>query len=169
MLERAVGVLASVTESVVVVEHPLRPIDRAWLGARPARVVQDPRDGGPLAGLEAGLSAVASEWALVLAADMPWLRPELLELLAAAATAADGSVDVVALESAPGVAEPLPAVYRRRVLARARRNLDVGRLRMLELLADTSVQLVERRRWLAADPSGRSLRSVNRPEDLPAP
>ena len=133
------------------------------------RLVAECREGGPVAGLEAGLAAVAREWALVLAADMPWLRPEVLELLAAAATVADGSVDVVALESAPGVAEPLPAAYRRRVLARARRNVDAGRLRMLDLLADTSVQLVERRRWMAADPSGRSVRSVNRPEDLPAP
>src|SRR3972149_6701536 len=46
----------------------------------PVRFVEDAVPGaGPLAGVQAGLSAAANELALVVACDMPFLNPHLLE------------------------------------------------------------------------------------------
>jgi molybdenum cofactor guanylyltransferase len=169
MLQRTAAVLSAIVGPIIVVEHPERPVDVAWLGNIRHRVVADLRPGGPLAGLEAGLKAADTAWVLAVAADMPWLRAGVLQLIVDEAQGAPLGIDAIALEAAPRVAEPLLAAYRRRVLSVVDRHLSEGSWRLRDLLADLRVQLIGRNRWSVLDPAGRSIINLNTPNDLELP
>lgn len=120
--------------------------------------VADTRPGqGPLAGLEAALSAAQTEWLAFTGVDLPGLTPGFWEALAQART--PGALAVLPLDEA-GRPQPLAGLYHRNVLPRVTALLDAG----------------ERRLRLAAPPeqgvflgglSG-ALRNVNTPEALAA-
>ena len=74
MLDRVVEAVAA-AETVVVV-GPARPSARPVLSVR-----EDPPGGGPVAALAAGLAHVRSDVVAVLAADLPFLTPDVLLLM----------------------------------------------------------------------------------------
>jgi molybdopterin-guanine dinucleotide biosynthesis protein A len=85
LLDRVLGAVASA--SVTVVVGPQRATSRPVLWAR-----EDPPGGGPAAALAAGLLLVEAPWVAVLAADLPFLTPAVVDLLLAAAQGSDGAV-----------------------------------------------------------------------------
>lgn len=86
LLARTVDAALDAAE-VVVVGDPV-PTERPVTFVR-----EEPRFGGPAAGLLAGVDALLrpAAYVAVLAVDMPWLQPRTLRRLSAAALAADGS------------------------------------------------------------------------------
>nr|WP_297424438.1 NTP transferase domain-containing protein [uncultured Actinotalea sp.] len=142
LLDRVLDATGSARRVVVV-----GPADLARPGVR--TVLEDPPDGGPVAGLDAGLRALGddpgAEYAggagdpdaadlpdapaghvLVLACDVP-RAAELVPALQAAAVRAPDA-DVVWAVDAEGRGQPLLALYRRDALlaALARRHADGG-------------------------------------------
>jgi molybdopterin-guanine dinucleotide biosynthesis protein A len=128
LLERAVSELAAVSQPVMLAcgSQPRY----AELGLPLAL----DREGGlgPLAGLEAGLSAAGEGWVLCLACDMPGAGGALLRALVARARAA--RCDAALLSSARGV-EPLCGVYHTRLLGPVRAALAAGERKMTSLFA----------------------------------
>lgn len=125
LLERTLSATFTAVE-VVVVGDPVpttRPV---------TFTVEDPRGGGPAAGLLAGLRAFyrAPDLVMVLAVDMPRVGPgtfaRLTDALLAPATAAGpdggeaGPPDGAMLVGSDGRRQPLCAVYRYDALQRAR-------------------------------------------------
>lgn len=119
MVQRVVDRLATVTDEVVVncrddqVDH----IQTALADQSTAvRLATDPvPDRGPLAGIQTGLEAVDREYAAVVACDMPFVDPDLLEFLFERAREHDGAV--VQLED--GWYQTTQAVYRADAMAHA--------------------------------------------------
>ena len=138
LLERALAATFGAVE-VVVVGDPVpttRPVTFA---------VEDPRRGGPAAGLLAGLRAFyrPPDVVMVLAVDMPRVGPGTFARLTEALLD-DPGADAALLVSADGRHQPLCAVYRYDALQRVRpaRREDehglpfhrlVGRLRTVEV------------------------------------
>lgn len=123
-------------------------------------VVEDIRPGlGPLAGLEAALTAAETPWILLVACDMPAVSTALFRNLLAAA--ASCRADAVVPCHAGRGREPLCAAYHRRALRTVRRALDSGDLKMLHLLESLKVY-----EWTAEDRG--AFRNVNTAEDLAA-
>jgi molybdopterin-guanine dinucleotide biosynthesis protein A len=154
---------ARVADPVVLVApegHPARRV------AAPAtRLVADPGL-GPLAALAAALEALEAEHVLVLAADHPGLRAELLAHLVALA----GEPEAVACRRGPRL-EPLVAVYRRAPALAAARARLAGPARgrsLLGLLSDLRTLVVEEAAWRQVDPDGRSFVDLDDPADLAA-
>lgn len=168
ILRRTVEAVGAAVDHLIVVAHPGRPIDPRWLRGIDAQIVHDLRTGGPLAGIEAGLRATRTVWALVVGGDMPWLRVEVLQLLRAESARARSSIDMVAIESTPNVAEPLLAAYRRRVVSTVSAALDVGNLRLQDLIAALRVKRLPPHLWQPLDPEHLSLTNLNTPEELHA-
>lgn len=130
----------------------------------PARIVPDEIPGhGPVAGLVTGLRAVASEWAVVVACDMPLLSPALLDRMCERART-DREADVIVVETTRGI-EPLHAVYRRTALPIAAGYLDSGQRSMRGLLAALRREVVPRELVATLDPHGRSCFNANTPDD----
>lgn len=155
---RAARAAAAVAAPVVLVAPAGHP---AWSLGWPA--VADPGE-GPLAALAAALAALPAEHVLVLGADHPELRPELLALLAAERRLAAA----VACRRA-GRLEPLVAVVERApALAAARERLGAGDRSLRGLLRSLRVAVLDEARWRPADPEGRSFADLDEPADLAA-
>jgi molybdopterin-guanine dinucleotide biosynthesis protein A len=163
LLRRVLAALTQVSDDLVVVESARSPVPRELLSGHAVRLVADRRENaGPLAGIEAGLSAAAGPVALVVASDAPWLQPALLRLLAGQL---EGDADAAVIVSEHGP-EPLLAAYRSEVAAVASALLDHGERRMGALLDELRLISVEASVWRSVDPEGRSLRNLNVPADL---
>jgi molybdopterin-guanine dinucleotide biosynthesis protein A len=105
----------------------------------PYRLVFDRRlDAGPLAGLEAGLSAAREEVMFAVACDMPYVTLEVAEMAVAAARTSDAAIPRVADR-----AEPVCAAYRRSALAAISAALDAGDLKLAELAERLDVTWLE--------------------------
>lgn len=123
---------------VVVGTTPLRGVagDRTVL-----QTLEDPPDGGPVAGIAAGLDALApgTEWVAVAAVDQPQAA-RALGALAGEVAHVGAEVQAVSPVDATGHRQWLLAVYRRSALAAA--------LGALPDVRDTSVRrLVSGLRW----------------------
>lgn len=113
-------------------------------------------DGGPLAGIHAGLASLDVPWLLVCACDLPFVTSDVLRRMRSFAS--DDVEAVVALQS-DGQTQPLCAIYHRRLLPRVEAALARGNRgvrRFVESLS--SVRLI--------DATDEPLRNINRPEDL---
>ena len=159
LLGRVCGVLRRICDPLVVVHaagQQLPPLADAEL-------VRDPHpDRGPLEGIAAGLAAVDGrrEAAFVCATDLPQLHPQfvlaLVDLL-------DDDVDAV-MPVADGRDQPLAAVYRPGLWARAQALLDAGERRAWVLADGARLRRVE----AAGLPQPSSLRNLNTAEDYAA-
>ncbi len=157
IFERQVAVLAPrVAEIVVSAPTPIAGY----------RTVADAvTDGGPLAGIAAGLEVVTTPWLLVVAGDMPYVSGELVDLLLD--RRGDDGVGI----EIDGLPQPLCCVLRAEATRPAlARLLATGQRKASRLLTDAGLAL----RWLAEpelraiDPELRALSNVNLPADLPA-
>lgn len=129
LIDYPLGVLREVAGRVVLASGA-----EARFSELGAECVLDPvPDGGPLAGLVAGLAAARAPesrtpWVVVLACDMPRAKSELLRRLLE--RAARGGLDAALFETRGGV-EPLCAVYSTACYSAALLALAAGERRML--------------------------------------
>ena len=141
----------------------LRPEQPTPLTSHTVAVVRDKIDhAGPLGGLQALLSWLPAEWALVVACDQPFVAPQLLsELLAGT----HHDVDVLCGQP-DGALEPFPGLYRRTCLPVIDRMLAEGARSVQDLLAAVRVHALSLRRVRRWDPELLSYLNVNTPDDL---
>jgi molybdopterin-guanine dinucleotide biosynthesis protein A len=121
-------------------------------------------DVGPLAGIAAGLKAMLTPWLLVVAGDMPYLSPAVVDLLI---DAIDPLYEAVGVRI-NGLPEPLVCMLSRRAYPAAERRLQTRRNKVAGLLTEERLHV----RWLeeaelrAVDPTLQAFVNVNEPEDL---
>jgi molybdopterin-guanine dinucleotide biosynthesis protein A len=136
-------------------------------GALRARFVRDAiSHEGPLVGTLAGLSNVhrGTELAVLAAADMPGLRPELISLMLSQPGSSERSAVVLADKEGR---RPLPAVLRvEAALPLAESLVRDGERRLRALIDSLDAEVVAEATWSTADPRGDWLRDVDVPEDL---
>jgi len=127
-----------------------------------ARFVADASPGlGPLAGLQSGLRACSTEYALVVACDLPFLNLELLRYMAGLSR----SYQALVPHSA-GRDHPLHAVYARSCLPEVDALLAAGGGSMKELLDRLDVRRLDEGDLHRLDPDGLSLLNLNDKSDL---
>ena len=154
MLERVVGVVSQV-------------VDEVWVVAREGQVVEgdfqiarDPAEGlGPLAGLVAGLEAMAADRAFLTTCDVPFLEPAYVAHLLAESRGQPITVPVVGDHTMV-----TSAVYSREVLPVARDLLRRRRLRPLFLVEAFDTHFLSEASLREVDPELVSLRDINTPE-----
>jgi len=117
---------------------------------------------GPLSGLHAGLSAATFPCCLVTACDMPFLSPELLELLLSRPIT---GARVLACEIG-GYIEPFPAVYQRDILPLIERAIDSDQLGVQDFLRRISYLAISEQEVRAIDPELCSFVNLNTPTDI---
>jgi molybdopterin-guanine dinucleotide biosynthesis protein A len=129
----------------------------------PVTIATDPEpDRGPMAGIAAGLRAVESEYALVVACDMPFVDPAFVAHLFERASGLDAAVP----RREDGWYQTTQAVYRADAMATAcERALERGEgkiLAALETLEWTALSEADVRAHADAD----TFRNVNTREEL---
>jgi molybdopterin-guanine dinucleotide biosynthesis protein A len=163
LLVRVARVLASAADPVVVVaaaDQDLPPLPPGVLVAR-----DEVPDQGPLAGLAAGLAALAgrAEVAFATSCDAPFLELAFVGRLVERLGDCAAAVPLV-----DGRRYPLSGVYRVDLLPTVRGLLAAGQRRLLDLLDAVPTRLVTADELRAADPRLRSLVNVNTPEEYAA-
>jgi molybdopterin-guanine dinucleotide biosynthesis protein A len=155
-------VLRLLVSDVVVVTRG-RSLPEAELLARlDLPVVADVYPGvGTLGGLHAGLSAIDSEYGLVVGCDMPFLNAPLLRYMISLARDHD-----IVMPRVGQYFEPLHAIYARRCVPALEHSILTGRRRILHALGDMRIRYIEEPELDRYDPDRLSFFNVNTPEDL---
>jgi molybdopterin-guanine dinucleotide biosynthesis protein A len=157
--------LVNSCEDVVIVLAPDGPEPPLPDGVDYVRFVRDQvAHEGPLAGTRIGLEQVRGDYAVLVAADMPGVRSELLSLMTDRVVLARRKA-VVLLD--PEGARPMPAVLQvAPALALARELLASGERRLRALVAGLEPDELPETVWAAADPHGAWRHDVDVPDDL---
>jgi molybdopterin-guanine dinucleotide biosynthesis protein A len=114
-----------------------------------------------LGGIYTGLSASGTEYNLVVAGDIPFLKRNLLHYLVELAPGYD-----VVIPRLGELVEPLHAVYSRRCLALIEEQVRRGELALHTLLARLKVRYVESEEIDRFDPRHLSFFNINTQADL---
>jgi molybdopterin-guanine dinucleotide biosynthesis protein A len=164
LLHHALGAVAEVAESIILVTAPASD---PWLPAELAariRVVHDPEAfGGPLVGLTAALAAVETSTAIVVGGDMPRMVPAVLRRLVEAV----GTGHRASILEVPGRVQPLPMALHVEAAREAIGGiLGRGGRSLRDLLAVLDATAVPAPVWLALDPAAATILDIDRPADL---
>jgi FdhD protein/molybdopterin-guanine dinucleotide biosynthesis protein A len=157
LIERVLSQLLRVVDDVVLVTNS--PEQFAFLDVPMAG---DLYPGvGTLGGLHAGLSAVYTDYGLVVGCDMPFLNPSLLQYMLSLRSGYD-----IVIPRLGTYHEPLHAIYSRHCLPCIEQTILAGRRRILSVCDDVRVHYVEDDQIARHDPQHLSFFNVNSPQDL---
>jgi len=156
LVERSLGGVRALCEPVFLVANDLTP----YLDLDAVLLQDVVLHQGPLGGLYTALLFSPRDWVFVKATDMPFLVPELVELMTRHASRAD----VVTCLTEGGY-QPLMALYHRRCLAAVADVLAQERRKVTAFYSAVRVAAIPEEEWRVADPQGRSFWNVNSPED----
>ena len=119
---------------------------------------------GPLAGIHSGLEKSKNEYAIIVACDMPFIKPEVVERILNEGRGYDACLPVWG----NGRYEPLFAVYRRdAMLEEVRKSLDNGETKILApVFRLSSIKEINVSDLRDLDPELRSFVNVNTFYDL---
>lgn len=119
-------------------------------------------EGGPLAGVCAGLAEARTTWVFAVASDMPFLNPALIRQLAAYRADAEAVVPVVR-----GFPQPLAAFYARSTLSVFESVLHgPGKRSLRAVLARLSVRFVGEELWQEFGSAAEAFVDIDTPDDL---
>lgn len=157
LLQRVVRLVAQAVADIVVVARrdqalPVLPDD--------VRVVHDEvEDQGPMGGLLPGLAASRADAVYATGCDVPFLRPQVVDLLFARLEDHD-----VAVADADGHLHPLAAVYRVAVRRRLGDLFTEGRRRPRDLYERVDTVRIGEGELRVIDPELATLANLNTPE-----
>jgi molybdopterin-guanine dinucleotide biosynthesis protein A len=161
LLHRVIATMQQVFPLVIISVRQLRPeinLPQVCDG-QPSAGMQE---AGPLAGVASGLAGVTTPWAYVVACDMPFVEPAMVELLGQYRGQYQAVVPVV-----QGHPQPLAAFYARGCLAAIRDHLASGGKNSLRaVLEKLQVCYVDEAELRKADPVLRSFFDLDTPQDV---
>lgn len=134
--------------------------DVPWRPADVELIVDVPPSHGPLSGLAAALTAIATDHLLAMAIDMPFMTTEHLRVLSGLARAKEGVIPMI-----DGRAESLCAIYPKQAGATMMQALE-GSDFSLQAVARKLVALNMMREMPVPGPARELYKSVNEPQDL---
>ncbi len=129
---------------------------------------------GSLGGLYSGLVATATDLAIAVACDMPFLNTALLAHMASLAADFDVVIPDLGVDDLPAPQgakakqrdlHPLHAVYRRTCIGPIEAQVRSGDLRLIGYFDQVGVRAMRRSEIVPLDPDQRSFMNVNTPEE----
>ncbi len=159
LLQHVITTMRELFPEVIVSVRQLRPeIDLPQVCDEQADIA----GGGPLAGVVAGLERVATPWVFVVACDMPFMTPAMVELLGKYRGQYQAVVPVV-----QGHPQTLSAFYANGCLATIRAHVAGGGKNSLRaVLGNLQVRYVDETELSTADPVLRSFFDLDTPQDV---
>lgn len=131
----------------------------AYQGRGAVVIADDYPQSGPLGGIATALRYSSAGRVLVLAVDMPYLSPALLNAMLAL------DLDADAIVPDAGGLQPLHAIYQRSCLAAIEAQINAGRLKISDVFEHIEVAYLGWD-WIGRfDPEGRSFENANTPAE----
>ncbi|MDO5043688.1 MAG: formate dehydrogenase accessory sulfurtransferase FdhD [Coriobacteriia bacterium] len=164
MVKRAVRLLEPYCKRIVIVTNALEATKALGWPDHVKVVSDDIPFQGPLGGLSTGAQHAETPWIFVRAVDMPWLAPNLIDMMYQRAL--DKKSDVVIPLSDRGN-EPLCALYSRAAVMKwVQRVLDTGRRRVIAFFQYVRVDAIPQEEIRKLDPNEDSFLNINHPDQL---
>jgi molybdenum cofactor guanylyltransferase len=113
---------------------------------------------GPLGGIQAALTATATDLNLITAVDMPFIQVDFLNYLITQARSSDA---VVVVPRAGGNLQPLCAIYRRSFVEVAERSLRAGKNKVGSLFTEVQTLVIEESELQRSGFNGEMFRNLN--------
>lgn len=171
LIQRVIERLQPISDEIIVTTN--HPEDYSFLdtstllsvAVRRLRLIPDLIPGrGALGGLYTALSSATCNFVAVVACDMPFASPMLLET--AGRLMVEEDADVVIPESAEGL-EPLHAVYRRRTCVPAiEAAIAADKWKVISWFPQVIVRVLKSHEIKLLDPSGLCFWNLNTPEEF---
>jgi molybdopterin-guanine dinucleotide biosynthesis protein A len=160
LIQRVVDRLTPLADEVIVTTN--RPEDYRFLGLP---LFPDLKPGrGALGGLYTALSSATCEAVAVVACDMPFASPTLLD--AGYRLLVQEEADVVIPDSGGGL-EPMHAVYRRETcIAAIEAAIEADRWKLISWFPQVKVRILQPDEVKLHDPSGLAFWNLNTPEEF---
>lgn len=156
ILDRLIETLEGLFDEILLVTR--QPERYAGL---PVTVVQDIYDKrSSLTGIHAGLKHAASDYLLIVPCDAPFIRPEVIRILAAEI---EPGVDVI-VPVADDHYEPLCAIYSKRCIRTIEARLERDDFRIIDFFDSINLKTVPIEKLRRADNDLLSFFNVNTPE-----
>jgi molybdopterin-guanine dinucleotide biosynthesis protein A len=165
VLDRQLAVLAPRCAAIAISAN-----DPAPFQDRDLPVIPDRQPGlGPLAGIAAALAWCPAPYLLIVAGDMPYLQPDVIDLLLSRRSAAVDAVVPFLGPARASLPEPLFSLYRRSCLPVIEQRLAAGQRKVASLILDAGlvIERVDERALRAVDPRLRCFTNLNSLADLP--
>ncbi len=161
LIQRVIARMRQVGESLIVVVNDPERAAELDLPEDVTTAVDRYPGMGSLGGILTGLVTAPTEWATFCACDMPFLNPQLYQLLLSFRDGYDAVVPVV-----DGRPEPTHAVYSRACVEPIRERIVANDLKISSFFGEVRVCLVPEEQIRRTDPELLSFFNVNTQEDL---
>ena len=160
LIQRVVNRLSPIADEMIVTTNS--PDDYRFLNLP---LFADLKPGrGALGGLYTALSSAAGEVVAVVACDMPFASPKLIE--AASRLLVEAGADVVIPDSGGGL-EPMHAVYRRETCLPAIESaIEADKWKLISWFPQVKVRTFQPDKVKTYDPSGLAFWNLNTPEEF---
>jgi len=160
LIQRVVERLSPIADEMIVTTN--RPEEYAFLNLR---LVSDLKPGrGALGGLYTAIASASNPTVAVVACDMPFASPQLLE--AAENLLVEEKADIVIVKGDEGY-EPLHAVYRRETcLPAIEAAIDANMWKVVAWFPQVNVRVLTSEEIQRYDPSGLAFWNVNTPDEF---
>ena len=162
LIQRVINRLSPIADEVIVTTN--RPDDYGFLGLR---LVPDLKPGrGALGGLYTAIASAKNPIVAVVACDMPFASPVLLEAGSRLLADAEREADVVIAKTEEGY-EPLHALYRREsCLPAIEAAIAADQWKVIAWFPGVKVRIFTPDELGLYDPSGLAFWNVNTPEEF---
>ena len=160
LIQRVIERLTPIADEILVTTN--RPDDYAFLGHR---LIADLVPGrGALGGLYTALASAHGDMVAVVACDMPFASPSLIQ--AATRLLVEEEADVIIAKTDEGY-EPFHAVYRRATCVPAIQSaLEADKWKVIAWFPSVKVRELSSDELKRLDPSGLAFSNVNSPEEF---
>ncbi len=160
LIQRVVDRLTPIADEIIVTTN--RPDDYAFLNLRLFSDIKPDR--GALGGLYTAIASATQPIVAVVACDMPFVSPRLIEAMSRLLV--EEEADVVIAKSEEGY-EPLHAVYRRDIcLPAIEAAIDADQWKVIAWFPQVKVRVLTTEEIKSAEPEGLAFWNVNTPEEF---
>lgn len=160
LIQRVMERLTPIADEIIVTTN--RPDEYSFLNLR---LFSDLKPGrGALGGLYTAIASATHPSVAVVACDMPFASPRLIEAMSRLLVQEEA--DVVIAKSEEGY-EPLHAVYRREAcLPAIEKSIDADQWKVIAWFPQVKVRVLTMEEIKSADPEGLAFWNVNTPEEF---
>ena len=162
LIQRVIERLTPIADEIIVTTN--RPDDYSFL---PHTLHADLKPGrGALGGLYTAIASATHPIVAVVACDMPFASPRLIEAMSRLMVDAEREADVVIAKSEEGY-EPLHAVYRRETcLPAIEKSIDADQWKVIAWFPQVKVRVLTPEEINLYDPDHLAFWNVNTPEEF---
>jgi molybdopterin-guanine dinucleotide biosynthesis protein A len=167
MLLNVIDTALQISQDIIIATKPERINKYKKIINKQIKIISDDppiKDSMLLAGVNAGIQHLQNEYILIIAGDMPFIKPEVIKILIDNMHQNDVTVPIYP----NGITQPLLAIYKREHIQKSIKTiLKKEQNRATDLIRNAyTIKFISTDEIKRVDPELKSLTSINKPTDI---